>query len=420
LGVLIPLSASGTHVQTPTDVEVFNCIRSIQIRYAQLEKENFTEAKRQFRAMIRETARGLNVAELTPYQTILIGPLLQSGLPQGDLKDALNEALDRTTTDPEHGAAALLLLHSLNYWDDLERTYLDRFFQHPHMVATMNGWFGPRAINAFGLAPREMIRFGPHIERAILSINPNSVSNSPGRSSVARLFEALDHPDIAAETRTRRRRIHDHLLKIARSRLSKLAPNGGGSYQPQELQFIGGVDLVEYLEGPASRSELTGRQAPEMAFLWQRGPDAPFSKLLDLRGKVVVLDFWATWCGPCVATFPDLRELQTHYADDDVVIIGVTSIQGYHVPVGQGAMILKDDPDRELALMEDYITRNDINWNIAFSTRSVIEPRFDVRGIPHLTIIDAQGHVRYNGLHPGGSSFEEKTKMIDALLEESE
>ena len=54
-----------------------------------------------------------------------------------------------------------------------------------------------------------------------------------------------------------------------------------------------------------------------------------------------------------------------------------------------------------------------------FVTRSVIDPRFDVRGIPHLTIIDAQGRVRHNGLHPG-SAFEEKARLIDALLEEKE
>ncbi len=122
LGFLVSLSAGVAYAQPPTDVEVFNCIRNIQMKYAQLEKENFTAAKQQFRAMIRETARGLNIAEMTPYQTILIGPLLRTGLPKGDLKHPLNEALKRTTTDPEYGPAALLLLHSLNVRDDPQRT----------------------------------------------------------------------------------------------------------------------------------------------------------------------------------------------------------------------------------------------------------------------------------------------------------
>ena len=52
--------------EPPTDAEVFNCIRTIQMKYAEMEAEDFTMAKRQFRAMISEKARGLRIAELTP------------------------------------------------------------------------------------------------------------------------------------------------------------------------------------------------------------------------------------------------------------------------------------------------------------------------------------------------------------------
>ena len=74
-----------------------------------------------------------------------------------------------------------------------------------------------------------------------------------------------------------------------------------------------------------------GHDAPEMTFTWSKGGPS-FSKLSDLKGKVVVLDFWATWCGPCIGSFPNIAELQERYAGYDVAIVGVTSLHERHYP----------------------------------------------------------------------------------------
>ncbi|MGI9014070.1 MAG: TlpA family protein disulfide reductase [Phycisphaerales bacterium] len=176
---------------------------------------------------------------------------------------------------------------------------------------------------------------------------------------------------------------------------------------------------LAFVDGAFARGELIDHEAPEINFTWGT-PGLQVSKLSDLKGKVVVLDYWATWCGPCVASFPKIRELQKKYDGYDVVVIGVTSLQGRHYPkMGAEAITTTDDPEREYELMGEYVTDQDINWQIAFSEQDVFNGEYGVQGIPHMTIIDAEGKVRYNGLHPGATSLEEKSTKINGLLKEA-
>ena len=176
---------------------------------------------------------------------------------------------------------------------------------------------------------------------------------------------------------------------------------------------------IARLESRPMQGSIVDQPATAIAFDWVHDANGPvaIASLEDLRGKVVVLDFWATWCGPCVASFPNVRELREHYAPEDVVILGVTSLQGRHFPRGEQPIDCENDPAKEHALMADYIKAMEITWPVAFSTTEVFNPDYDVSGIPHLAIIDANGVLRHNGLHPA-MAFEEKTAILDALLAE--
>ncbi len=160
---------------------------------------------------------------------------------------------------------------------------------------------------------------------------------------------------------------------------------------------------------------LVGLPAPELDFTWSTAEG--LEHLSDLSGKVVVLDFWATWCGPCVRSFPQVRELTEHYADSAVEVVGVTSLQGRVHGLERAPIDVRNDPAKEHALMNEYIAKMGINWTIAFSEQEVFNPDYGVTGIPHMAIIAPDGTVRHTDLHPA-MPHDQKLEMIDALLKE--
>ena len=162
-------------------------------------------------------------------------------------------------------------------------------------------------------------------------------------------------------------------------------------------------------------ASLVGKPAPQLHFKWATLPG--LKTLADLKGKVVVLDFWATWCGPCVSSFPQVRELTAHYKDLAVVVLGVTSIQGSISGLQPQRIDTKGDPQKEMSLMSDYIKAKEITWTIGFSDEEVFNPDYGITGIPHMAIIAPDGTLRHTGLHPA-MPHAEKVEKIDALLKE--
>jgi thiol-disulfide isomerase/thioredoxin len=103
-------------------------------------------------------------------------------------------------------------------------------------------------------------------------------------------------------------------------------------------------------------------------------------KLSDYKGKVVVLDFWATWCGPCRASFPHMQELVNEYKNKDVVFLFVDTWQD-----GTPDMINKE--------VSKFITDNKYTFNVLLDYKKDIVVKYKVEAIPTKIVIDKMGDL---------------------------
>ena len=158
-------------------------------------------------------------------------------------------------------------------------------------------------------------------------------------------------------------------------------------------------------------SSLTSSQAvlPEMvAKQWIEQQPV---KLADLRGKVVLLDFWAPWCGPCRITLPNFARWQTTYKSKGLVILGLTKYYGH----GDGRKL---NPEEELVYLRDFRKRNSLPYGFAIADSNVNEFNYGVFSIPTSFLIDRKGVVRYISLGADEEEIEVLGEMIKKLLAE--
>ncbi|WP_425616448.1 redoxin family protein [Anatilimnocola sp. NA78] len=137
----------------------------------------------------------------------------------------------------------------------------------------------------------------------------------------------------------------------------------------------------------------------------------------DLKGKVVLLDFWAVWCGPCIATFPHLREWQEKYGDKGLVMIGMTRYYNFKWDEeAKKASRSKDDvsPEDENEMLVKFAEMHSLKHRFAIQENQEMSDFYAVSGIPHVVVIDQQGKVRMIKVGSG----EANAKAIDGLLKE--
>jgi len=175
-------------------------------------------------------------------------------------------------------------------------------------------------------------------------------------------------------------------------------------------------EMIAQAASKQARTEsLVGQPAPELNFLWSTKDGV--KKLSDLRGQVVVIDFWATWCGPCIRTFPQIREEVARFAGAPVTFLGVTSLQGAVHNLRNKPIDTKKNPQKEFSLMPEFMKKHKMTWDVAFSEERVFNEDYGIEGIPHMVIIAPDGTLRHSHLHPGNPKADVAGK-VSALLAE--
>jgi peroxiredoxin len=155
---------------------------------------------------------------------------------------------------------------------------------------------------------------------------------------------------------------------------------------------IEGREFIKTLEGVVHPLQ-QDQKAPAFTI---KTIDSKNISLAKLKGKYVLLDFWATWCGPCMAEMPFIKSLMKNYAADKLVIIGISQ-------------------DHDLKKLKLVVKQQNMNWLQFFDKETDISRLYGVTSFPTLILLDDQGKIIYKSDYQKDDKIE-IPKLLSGLI----